>query len=922
MLRLTAWSIAIAVAWVVSGWLGLEVSTGELHISLLWLPAGVCVAAAFRVGILPTIIGGFIGSTVTNALSFGFHAPLSLLISVAQVAGPAVIANVLRKNAFHRTFANHRDVGLFCLASLVGMLIPATGGVLVNSFMQPFPPDTAIIVWLTWWLGDSLGVLIGAPLLLSLDRNSISGMRPYLKEFAAWLFVVAAVSFSHVVVGSDLHQIRLPLAFLNVPLVLWAAMRFGPFGGSLAPFVVALAAASATGFGRGPFSEGPATANSVALLWSYLTMLTTISLVTRGLQAERSRTKADLVRSESLLAGICQVQNDFILGQDTTRVVHQLLQTAQQLTRSDWSFLAEVSPSESEPQFHVVTMAGRPFDSAHASIPPPSEELQRIFQRFPELHDLASRAAREGQPQIPGTAALREQGTMEPWQGALVIPIRLRNRVIGVLGVARLHRPYTGSDIRAVDSILATCAAIMDGAANRRARESAERLAKELAYFDPLTGLPNRRLLLMRLKDTLRSAQGTSRYGACFFIDLDDFKVINDTLGHQTGDDLLVQVARRMRDAVPREATVARFAGDEFVILLPWLADTQPAAERLAREHARVVLNVIRQPFQLGGAMRHASASIGGCLLTPETASIDELLQNADAAMYGAKEAGRNNVQFFDPAALDTVQRQGHLQLDLHDALQSGGIQFHGQPLFNRSRQIVSVELLARWDHPRLGQVSPQDFIRVAEQSGLIQQLGMAAVETAFALLQDTPNSAFSVAVNVSVLQLQHREFADFVCHALRVRRIPPARLTLEITESHWLESSSDVVLSIETLYARGVRLVLDDFGTGYSSFSYLRSLPLSGIKIDRAFVRGLGDSTVDDVIAASIVRMAHGLGLSVTAEGVETEEQFTQLRAMGCDTFQGWLLARSGPLSELTARILADSTPALTEQVPLEPVL
>jgi diguanylate cyclase (GGDEF)-like protein len=824
LIRLIVWSVAIAAAWVASGSLGLEISTGVLRISLLWLPAGLAVAAGYRIGILPAVFGGLIGSSITNALSFGLQAPFALLISLAQVSGPAVVAAVLRRNAFHRTFANHRDVGLFFLASLLGMLIPATGGLLVYSLVEPLSSQTAFIFWLSWWLGDSLGVLIGAPLLLSLDRSSLAGLRPYLREFVGWLIVVVAISFSHIVLSSELHQIRLPLAFLNAPLVLWAAMRFGPFGGSLAPFVVALAVTSATGIGRGPFSEGPATANSIALLWSYLTMLTTISLVTRGLQAERSRTKADLVRSESLLAGICQVQNDFILGQDTTQVVHQLLQTAQQLTRSEWSFLAEVSPSDSEPQFHVVTMAGRPFDLADVSIPPASEELQRIFQRFPELHDLASRAAREGQPQISDAATLREPGSMESWQGALVMPIRLRDQVIGVLGVARLARPYTGADVRAVDSILPTCAAIMDGAANRRARENAELLAKELAYFDPLTGLPNRRLLLMRLKDTLRAAQGTSRYGACFFIDLDDFKVINDTLGHQTGDDLLVQVAWRMREAVPREATVARFAGDEFVILLPWLADTQPAAERLAREHARVVLNVIRQPFQLGGATRHASASIGGCLLTPETASIDELLQNADAAMYGAKEAGRNNVQFFDPAALDTVQRQAHLQLDLHDALQNGGIQFHGQPLFNRSRQIVSIELLARWDHPRLGYVSPQDFIRVAEQSGLIQQLGMAAVETALSLLQDTPTSTFSVAVNVSVLQLQNPEFADFVCHALQVRRIPPTRLTLEITESHWLESSSDVVLSIETLYARGLRLVLDDFGTGYSSFSYLRT--------------------------------------------------------------------------------------------------
>jgi EAL domain-containing protein (putative c-di-GMP-specific phosphodiesterase class I) len=211
--------------------------------------------------------------------------------------------------------------------------------------------------------------------------------------------------------------------------------------------------------------------------------------------------------------------------------------------------------------------------------------------------------------------------------------------------------------------------------------------------------------------------------------------------------------------------------------------------------------------------------------------------------------------------------------------------------------------------------VNPQDFIRVAEQSGLIQQLGMAALETAMTILQDTPNDRFSVAVNVSVLQLQNREFVDFVFQALRRRGIPPARLTLEITESHWLESSPNVVLAIETLHAHGVCLMLDDFGTGYSSFSCLRSIPLSGIKIDRAFVRRLGDSTVDDMIAVSIVRMAHSLGLSVTAEGVETDAQFSLLRAIGCDAFQGWLLARPAPLSELRAHFFDDSVPVLNER-------
>ena len=913
VLHTAGWSVAVAAAWVLSGQIGLEVAAGDLNISLLWLPAGVLVASAYRIGLRPAFFGGVLGSIITNAQAFGLHSPVVALISASQVAGPLLIAVALRRNAFDHRFTTHRDVLLFCIASLLGMLIPATGGVLACSILTPAPIDNTIILWLSWWLGDSLGVLVAAPLLFATDRHSLPELRSHVREFAVWFIAVVAVSFSHMVLHSDLHEIQLPLAFLNVPLALWAAMRFGSFGGSLAPFLVAVAAASSTGLGRGPFSDGPATANTIALLWSYITMITTISLIARALQAERTRTRAELHRSDALLAGICEVQNDFILGQDTTRVFHQLLQTVRMLTNSQGSFLAQVHAIDREPAFHMVTMTGRPFGSPET---PESAraQAQQLFQRYPELQTLAIRAVREAKAQFSTTQPSASSQRANGGPDAVIVPIRLRDQIIGVLGLARQQRPYSPDDIRSVDSILATCAAIMDGDANRRAREKAERLASELAHFDALTGLPNRRLLLARLQETLNAVQRTPRYGACFFIDLDDFKVINDTLGHQTGDELLIQVARRMREVVPDAATVARFAGDEFVILLPSLAGTLAAAEQVARTHARTLLNVIRQPFEIGGAVRHASASIGGCMLTPETRSIDELMQNADAAMYGAKQAGRNNVQFFDPATLDYAQRQGHLQLDLHEALQTGGIHFHAQPVLDPARQLVSIELLARWEHPRLGYVSPQDFIRVAEQSGLIQQLGMAALETALNILQDTPDERFTVAVNVSVLQLQSREFVDFVFQALRQRGIPPARLTLEITESHWLESSPNVVLAIETLYAHGVRLMLDDFGTGYSSFSCLRSIPLSGIKIDRAFVRRLGDSTVDDMIAVSIVRMAHSLGLSVTAEGVETDVQFDLLRAIGCDAFQGWLLARPAPLHEFRARFLADAGPALHE--------
>lgn len=428
----------------------------------------------------------------------------------------------------------------------------------------------------------------------------------------------------------------------------------------------------------------------------------------------------------------------------------------------------------------------------------------------------------------------------------------------------------------------------------------------QLAFYDPLTNLPNRLMLLNRLEQVMSQGAHLRRQGALMFIDVDKLKVLNDTLGHHKGDLLLQQVAMRLASCVEDTDTVARLGGDEFVVLLEDLGDDADAAIRQTRRLAEKVLDELREPFNLAGHQHYTTSSIGVTSLNGAHDSVSEVLKQADLAMYQAKTAGRNALCFFDPEMQAAVNANAAASSELHIALRKQEFVLYYQPQVNRWGRVNGVEALLRWQHPRRGLVMPADFIPMAEESGLILPLGQWALATAceqLAAWADWPQAAdLSIAVNVSVRQFRHPDFVDQVMAEIRRTGIKPQYLKLELTET-LLADGMDVTLArMGTLKALGVTLALDDFGMGYSSLSVLKRLPLDQLKIDKSFVAEVLTDPADAAISRTIITLAHSLNLKVVAEGVETQAQQDFLVAEGCDQFQGFLFSKPLPMDELEA--------------------
>ncbi|MCX7172216.1 MAG: EAL domain-containing protein, partial [Proteobacteria bacterium] len=435
------------------------------------------------------------------------------------------------------------------------------------------------------------------------------------------------------------------------------------------------------------------------------------------------------------------------------------------------------------------------------------------------------------------------------------------------------------------------------------ARKVAEDEIKHLAFYDSLTNLPNRRLLHDRLQQALASSARNGREGALLFIDLDNFKNLNDSLGHDKGDLLLQQVALRLSTCIREGDTVARLGGDEFVVMLEDLSDKAREAATQSEIVGEKILATLNQMYQLAGHEHHSTPSIGVTLFSKHTNSVDELLKRADLAMYQAKAAGRNTLRFYDPETQAMINSRVSLEASLREGLQEHQFVLYYQPQVKQDGALTGAECLIRWQHPHRGIVTPGEFILLAEETGLILSLGHWVLETACAQLVAwagrTETASLTLAVNVSARQFHHPDFVEQIQKILDQTGANPHRLKLELTESMLVRDIEDIIEKMTALKSIGVGFSLDDFGTGYSSLSYLKRLPLDQLKIDRSFVRDVTTDINDAAIAKTIIALGQTMALSVIAEGVETEEQRDFLFKQGCFVYQGYLFSRPLPLQE-----------------------
>lgn len=426
---------------------------------------------------------------------------------------------------------------------------------------------------------------------------------------------------------------------------------------------------------------------------------------------------------------------------------------------------------------------------------------------------------------------------------------------------------------------------------------------QSLSTSDPLTRLPNRRLLQERLQQALVSRMRTGQAGALLFIDIDNFKTLNDTLGHDKGDLLLQQVAQRLESCVRESDTIARIGGDEFVVMLEHLSKIPLEAAAQTEAVGEKIRETLSHPYQLDSYEYLSSSSIGATLFNDDSQTVEELLKQTDIAMYQAKKTGGNTVRFFDPQMQTAIDARASLEAELLKAIDRNQLQLFYQIKVDGLGHPIGAEGLIRWIHPERGLLLPSQFIPLAEETGLIRPIGQWVLETACSQLKAWQGNALTrtlvLSVNVSAKQFRQTDFVEQVKAVLQRHAALPSLLKLELTESMLLDNVNDIVASMNTLNEIGVRFSLDDFGTGYSSLQYLNQLPLDQLKIDRSFVRDLVDGNSDKSIVHTIIALARSLNLDIVAEGVETDAQKNLLKKSGCANFQGYLFGKPVPIEQ-----------------------
>ena len=439
--------------------------------------------------------------------------------------------------------------------------------------------------------------------------------------------------------------------------------------------------------------------------------------------------------------------------------------------------------------------------------------------------------------------------------------------------------------------------------------DESEKTVYHLAYSDPLTKLPNRRLFQDRLEHAIKLSNRSNKYRALMYMDMDNFKALNDSQGHGMGDLLLAEVAKRLLACARESDTVARLGGDEFVVLLGELSENEQTATEQVSMVAEKISKALSQPYYLNNIIYNSSASIGVTMFRNSGMTLEDVHKRADAAMYQAKNAGRNTIRFFDQHAQAAIEARNELEHALQMAIANQQLQMYFQIQVDHNTKPIGAEALIRWIHPQMGVVFPGQFIPLAEETGLILSIGQWVLEAVckqIKLWESNPLARnLQIAVNISSRQFLQADFVTLVDETIKRTGIRPSSLKLELTESVVLSDVEVALTKMHALKKIGVRLSMDDFGTGYSSLSYLTKLPLDQLKIDQSFVRNIGIRSADSVIAQTIIDMGHNLNIELIAEGVETQAQQAFLEQAGCKLYQGYLFGKPAPPEKFANALL-----------------
>jgi diguanylate cyclase (GGDEF)-like protein/PAS domain S-box-containing protein len=601
---------------------------------------------------------------------------------------------------------------------------------------------------------------------------------------------------------------------------------------------------------------------------------------------DRKRAEAELERRAAQQAAVARLGEHALEGASITELCQEALNAGVELLDVQLGAVMELLPEADALTFRAVHGLKNP--SAKATIPA-SDATQAGHSLHTGAPVIVADWATE--TRFAATAVSAVHGA----RSGMTVVVAGRRAPFGVLGLHSTSvRPFSAGDVAFAQAL----ANVLGDAFEHQLTEDDIR---HRALHDPLTGLPNRALFMDRLQQAIERLRRRTSATAILFLDVDRFKLVNDSLGHEIGDELLAAAAPRLKQALRSSDTVARFGADEFAILLDEIG-----GERDAIEMAQRVAAVFTRPFVLAGNEHFVTTSIGIALACGGERA-EDLIRDADAAMHRAKERGRARYELFDEAIRGRALSRLRVENDLRRALERDELTLDYQPIVSLAdRSIVGVEALVRWEHPDRGRISPLDFIPVAEENGLIEPIGRWVLDRAcrqaaqwHRMRPDAAPPAMSV--NLSAVQLGNRTLPDTVAGALRATNLDPSCLSLELTESVMVGYADNLTETLEALKRLGVRLVLDDFGTGYSSMAYLTRLPFDTLKVDRSFIDGLGTEPRDTAVTEAIVAMAHALSLRVVGEGTETECQVRELIRLGCDLAQGFHFSRPVPAASIT---------------------
>lgn len=816
----------------------------ESIVTLLWLPTGIAVGAILRWGYisLPAI---FLAATFVE-LSLNLPVSTSLGMATGNTLAPLLTAHLLKKSRFDHSLAKQHDILLMISLSLLGMLVSSVGGVLSLYLSDQITPDKILRIWFIWWMGDTVGVLLALPLVLNISKSKFITNVPQSLRLFAWILFFATCEYLIVNLVSDLNKQFLLTAFLILPVLIWASMAFGIVGGSIVVISLCTIAVWFTAQGYGTFYSVDV-GEGLFSLWTFMVTLVVTMLLISTLQSGRNAAEKISRENERKLRSVVDGALDAILTIDDAGRLVEFNPAAERM----FGYQREQVLGRALSQIIIPPRFRKAHDEGHKRFALTNEK--HIFNQRIEL------------------IAMRSDGTE--------FPVELTLTALNEDGLSLV----TGF--------------IRDISEQKKARQEIE----NFAYYDVLTGLPNRRLLVDRFQHAVLLSQRTNNYCALMFIDLDNFKILNDSKGHDIGDQLLMEVAKRIQLTLRAGDTVARLSGDEFIVILESLSSNVSQAYQQASEVAQKLLEKLNASYHLGLFEFNTSASLGITLFKDDHInSFETHLRHADAAMYQAKANGRNTYRFYDEFMQEGLDKRFALESALSTAVKNGELHLNYQSIVDVDQNVIGAEVLLRWGHQQLGEIHPAEFIPIAENNNEIIKIGHWVLQQACEQLKAWEThpllGKIRLSVNISAKQFLYINFINELREIIAATDIDPDLLKLELTETAVIDNIDNVISKMKVLKKMGIRVSLDDFGIGHSSLIYLKKLPVTQIKIDQSFVQDVLTDANDAAIIKMVLAVGKTIRCDIVAEGVEQLAQFELLKKFGCHYFQGFYFSK--PLS------------------------